>query len=174
MSNKLAQAISEYEEEYGNLAETANGAVTLASSKDPFVDLFAVIGSSRKAPEVAANLFREAYYDESKLATRIALWARDCRGGAGEREVFRQCMTKMRSGDLITLIQSGKIDEFGRWDDYVGLMADHPNQKVREAAASRVLNALNSGTAAQLILLRVDSMSDEQAAAELATLHRVK
>lgn len=148
--NQLADAITEYEEAHGNLAQTANGAVTLVSSKDTFVDLFSMVGAARNHQEEAVRLFKDAYWQDSKLAMRILLWARDARGGAGERAVFRALVqwlsTNGRKVDVINLISSGKIEELGRWDDYIGLMAgERVKTEVREAAATRCLAAINAG-----------------------------
>lgn len=101
---------------------TENGAATYASSLDTHVDLFFRVGASRgKAAEVA-SLFTRAYKEDSALATRIALWARDARGGAGEREIFREMLKRMSANDQARIAQ--KIVEIGRWDD-LGVLVEH-------------------------------------------------
>jgi hypothetical protein len=49
---------------------------------------------------------------------RVALWARDARGGAGERELFRQVLKYLEKNrpDLAEKMLA-KVPELGRWDD---------------------------------------------------------
>ena len=94
---------------------TENGAATFASSLNSHVDLFFKVGASRNAPSEAVKLFNQALKVDQALAVRIALWARDARGGAGEREVFRQILEVMPEDVQLRLID--KVVELGRWDD---------------------------------------------------------
>ena len=98
---------------------TANGAKTFESSGDKLVDLFSAIGSSRGND--LSKLFSFAYGNtevSNILATRILLWARDVRGGAGERQTFRSLISLFENGDEV-LVKAviRKIPEVGRWDD---------------------------------------------------------
>lgn len=112
---------------------TENGAATFASSLDTNVDLFFRVGASRGKAHEVATLFKKASKEDKVLATRIALWARDVRGGAGEREVFREMLKKMSVKDQIALIP--KIVEVGRWDDLGTLIMHKSNSLAAEAAA---------------------------------------
>lgn len=108
-----------------NVAFTANGAKTLASSLNRNVDLFAVIGSARNNPGDALEKFKLAYAEDPKTALRILLWARDIRGGAGERMVFRTIMDWLAKNEkraAVSIMLSGKIPELGRFDDLVPLL----------------------------------------------------
>ena len=52
------------------------------------------------------------------MALRIAQWARDVRGGAGERELFRSVLVHLEKTDpdsAMALLR--KVPEVGRWDD---------------------------------------------------------
>lgn len=98
---------------------TANGAVTLPDSGNALVDLFGAIGSSRGND--LSRMFSAAFGNNTVsnvLATRILLWARDIRGGAGERQTFRSLLPLIEEYD-ITLAKAiaRKIPEVGRWDD---------------------------------------------------------
>jgi len=69
---------------------TANGAVTNKSSLDKCLDLFFIAGASRRMSEDDIRLaFVNAHTQDKQLAWRIVFWARDCRGGAGEKRFFR-------------------------------------------------------------------------------------
>lgn len=123
-------------------AATANGAATFSSSLNTHVDLFFRVGASRgKAGEVAA-LFKRAMKESSALAIRIALYARDARGGAGERELFRTMLKLMPRQTQVALIQ--KIVELGRWDDLTALVELDDNL-VAETAAHYWKNAVLGG-----------------------------
>ena len=66
---------------------TANGATTNLSSLNKATDLFFLIGASRGKD--ISHLFIGALVADEDAAVRILLWARDARGGAGERGTFR-------------------------------------------------------------------------------------
>ena len=99
---------------------TENGAATFASSLNMNVDLFFKVGASRGKLDQLISLFKQALKEDSKLATRIALWARDARGGAGERDAFRAMLKEMSVATQLALIP--KIVELGRWDDLAALI----------------------------------------------------
>ena len=97
-------------------ARTANGMKARKSTANKAVDLFYNIGASRGKNIVPA--FTAAYVEDKDLALRIALWARDVRGGAGERELFRSILTHLEKSDKdAALALLKKIPELGRWDD---------------------------------------------------------
>ena len=107
---QFAEAIKNQE------ARTQNGMKTRKSSANSCVDLFYNIGASRGKDIVPA--FTAAYVENPDLALRIAQWARDVRGGSGERQVFRDILAyleKNNPADAARLL--GKIPEVGRWDD---------------------------------------------------------
>ncbi len=69
---------------------TENGAVALNTTGDARLDFFGTVGSLRGADkERITRLFSEAYKADPLFATKIAFYARDVRGGLGERQTFR-------------------------------------------------------------------------------------
>lgn len=85
----------------------------------PVVDLFFLAGASR-----GKNLeseFRKAFDAYPILTARLGLWLRDVRGGAGERQQFRNFLNFLESYSdqsreiLFSLIPA--IAEVGRYDD---------------------------------------------------------
>ena len=113
-------------------SSTENGAATFSSSLDTHVDLFFRVGASRgKAAEVV-RLFKKALAENQDLAIRVALWARDARGGAGEREIFREMLKVMPPEVQLALIP--KIVELGRWDDLGVLVESNYGNVVVKAA----------------------------------------
>ncbi len=121
---------------------TENGAVTFASSLDTNVDLFFRVGASRGKADEVTRLFKRALKEDSSLATRIALWARDARGGAGEREIFRSMLKEMSEESQVKLI--GKIVELGRFDD-LAVLVESGSAVVQVMAAKFWKEAVLSG-----------------------------
>ena len=97
-------------------ARTANGMKARKSTANKVVDLFYNIGASRGKDIVPA--FVGAYTEDRELALRIALWARDARGGAGERELFRSILRHLEKTDVdAAMALLKRVPELGRWDD---------------------------------------------------------
>ena len=108
--NTFVQAIQNQE------ARTVNGMKARKSTAKATVDLFYNIGASR-GKDITAD-FVAAYVENSDLALRIAQWARDVRGGAGERQLFRDILVHLEKRDpdaALALLR--KVPEVGRWDD---------------------------------------------------------
>ncbi len=97
-------------------ATTTNGMKARKSTAKATVDLFYNIGASRGKDIVPG--FTAAYVEDKDLALRIALWARDARGGAGERELFRNILKHLEKADKAAAsAMLKKVPELGRWDD---------------------------------------------------------
>ena len=97
-------------------ARTANGMKARKSTAKATVDLFYKIGASR-GKNITGD-FTAAYVENADVALRIAQWARDVRGGAGERQLFRDILVHLEKRDpdaALALLR--KIPEVGRWDD---------------------------------------------------------
>lgn len=110
MSNTFVDAVENQE------ARTANGMKARKSTTDKVVDLFFKIGASR-GKDIVPD-FVKAYVQDKDLAARVALWSRDARGGAGERELFRNILVHLETADPdLALAMLRKVPELGRWDD---------------------------------------------------------
>lgn len=102
-------------------ARTANGMKARASTSNACVDLFFKIGASRGKDIVPG--FTAAYVDNREYALRIAQWARDVRGGSGERKLFRDILSHLAKTDAdAALALMFKTPELGRWDDVLVLL----------------------------------------------------
>lgn len=140
---EFAQAIETTEQ----VLETQNGMPTLGSSLNKNVDLFFAIGSSRGKD--VTSVFESAYQENRETAMRCLLWARDVRGGCGERQTFRNLLKHLEKGhpnSLLTILQY--VPEYGRWDD---LLIFEAGSFVQEQAFDMVKTALaaNDGLAAK-------------------------
>ena len=97
---------------------TTNGMPAFTKAGNALVDLFYNIGSSRNNPDAAVRQFISAFVEDRLLATKIAFWARDIRGGAGEREVFRKILAYLsKTNPDVVRKNLHLVPEFGRWDD---------------------------------------------------------
>lgn len=104
-------------------ARTENNMKAFKDTSNAVVDLFYKIGASR-GKDIVPD-FTAAMVENPELAIRVALWSRDVRGGAGEREVFRQILEHLENTkpDLVEKILP-KVPELGRWDDLLTFKSD--------------------------------------------------
>ena len=73
-----------------NMTYTENGASAYVSTNSDCLDLFASIGALRNASdEDIVTRFKRAYAEDKDLAMKTLFFARDIRGGLGERRVFK-------------------------------------------------------------------------------------
>ena len=76
-----------------NRTQTENGAAAYMTTGSDCLDLFATIGALRSADrQQILDCFLRAFTEDPDLAVRIVFFARDVRGGLGERRVFRVCL----------------------------------------------------------------------------------
>lgn len=107
-----------------NRTHTENGAVTHITTHSDCLDLFATIGALRSSDEeTIINRFVKAYTDDPNLALKTLFFARDVRGGLGERKVFRVCLRWLaENAPASTRKNLVYVAEYGRWDDLLSLM----------------------------------------------------
>ena len=118
---------------------TTNGMVARKSTASACVDLFFKIGASR-GKDITKD-FVAAYVENKDIALRIAQWVRDARGGAGERELFRQILAYLDKHDPDAAAQLlMKVPEIGRWDDIFVVK----NDKLKFQAFSMLGDALRA------------------------------
>ena len=114
----------QYLKEEANKVYTENGAVTNESTGDFCLDLFATIGAIRRESDSEIeSRFVRAYTENKDIATKILFFARDVRGGLGERRVFRVILKWLAINEEDTVKKNLKyIAEYGRYDDLLVLM----------------------------------------------------
>jgi hypothetical protein len=103
---------------------TENGMATNSTSLSACVDLFFNIGALRGQDKTRLiSNFSKAFNEDPKRAMKILFWARDVRGGAGERQIFRDVMAYLAENhDLALKPNLHLIPEYGRWDDLLTLV----------------------------------------------------
>ncbi len=107
-----------------NTAYTANGAVSNASTMSDCLDFFATAGALRNTDddEIVTRFIR-AFAEDKDIAMKILFYARDIRGGLGERRAFRVILKYLAQNYSDTVIKNlDNIAEYGRYDDILSLM----------------------------------------------------
>lgn len=114
----------EYIKNEANRTYTENGAVTYATTCSDCLDLFATVGALRSSSEQEIRTrFMRAYTENPDLAMKTLFFARDVRGGLGERKVFRICLQWLAGNAPASVRKNlSYVAEFGRWDDLLCLM----------------------------------------------------
>lgn len=112
-----------------NLTTTENGAATYATTMSDCLDLFSTAGALRAAPErEIAGRFLRAWAEDRDTALKIAFFARDVRGGLGERRAFRVMLRTLAGLAPASVLKNlDNIPEYGRYDDLLTLL-DTPCQ----------------------------------------------
>ena len=115
---------AEWIREQATKTYTENGAAARNTTGDARLDLFATIGSLRRAdPERIELLFAEAYQADPLFALKILFYARDIREGLGERRVFRILLQYLAEyHPQVVIANLDLIGVFGRFDDWYCLI----------------------------------------------------
>src|ERR1035437_1860827 len=105
-------------------SQTENGMVTNSTSLNSCVDLFFQIGAMRGQDKARLiNVFTKAFGENPLTAMKLLFWARDVRGGAGERQIFKDIMTYLANNRTEVMAKNiDLISEYGRWDDLLVLI----------------------------------------------------
>lgn len=104
---------------FSNDSLTNNGAVTHSTAGLHCLDLFFIAGASRFMPEDdILKAFSRAYREDKLTTLKILFWARDARGGAGEKRFFQVIMRSLLISDPEVYEQVAiHIPMFGYWKD---------------------------------------------------------
>lgn len=121
-------------------ARTINGMKALNTSGNALTNFFFQAGASR-GKDITAQ-FVSAVTEDTLLATKLMFWLRDVRGGAGERENFRNCLKWMAENYPEVIRENIDLVPFyGRWDDL--FVIEQP--RVRKTAMEFYAVALRNG-----------------------------
>jgi len=113
----------EYLKQESNKTYTENGALTLKTTLSDCLDLFATIGAIRRArDEDITARFMRAFTEDKDIAMKLLFFARDVRGGLGERRIFRVSLRWLADNASDSLRKNlSYIAEYGRFDDLLVL-----------------------------------------------------
>ena len=120
---------------------TENGCATNSTSLNHCVDFFFTLGASRgKDKQIMINTFVKAFNEDNLTAMRLLFFTRDVRGGAGERQIFRDIVTYLAINRKDSLSKNLHLfNEYGRWDDLLTLVGT----PLETQALSLISEALN-------------------------------
>ncbi len=145
-----------YLKKEANITYTENGALTHRSTHSECLDLFATIGALRSSTEgEILSRFVGAFTEDPDLALKTLFFARDVRGGLGERRVFRVCLHWLARNAQPSLKKNlPYIAEYGRWDDLLCLMGTPCEGEVLRLIKTQLeadLNAMDMGDEVSLL-----------------------
>ncbi len=115
-----------------NLTYTENGALTHSSTGSCCLDLFFRAGAMRNAEEKQiARAVIEAYTENPSKTMKIIFYARDVRGGLGERKFFRTAMKTLSEFAPEAVKRNIPFfAEYGRFDDLFTLIGTKCEKEV--------------------------------------------
>ena len=110
-----------------NVSITENGAVGYRTTGKELLDLnFAVASLRKMSDEEVTNRFMKAFCEDQMLAMKWLFYARDIRGGLGERRLFRVVLSELvKSNPEMIIPVVNLIPEYGRFDDMWCLLDDN-------------------------------------------------
>lgn len=108
----------------GTMVQTENGAITYNTSDNSVLDLFGVVGALRtRTPDEITELVRKSYDTDPLLTMKTLFYARDVRGGLGERRTVNIAL-EFLVGYAPEAVRKNLelIAGYGRWDDLLNLV----------------------------------------------------
>ena len=109
-----------------NVSITENGAVGYRTTGKNLLDLnFAVASLRKMSDNEVSKRFMKAFCEDQVLAMKWLFYARDVRGGLGERRLFRVVLADLiKSNPEMVIPVINLIPEYGRFDDLWCLLDD--------------------------------------------------
>jgi hypothetical protein len=162
----------EYLKQEANMTKTENSAATYASTGSKCLDLFATIGALRRESEtkIVAGFIR-AYAEDPDTAMKLLFFARDIRGGLGERRVFRVIFHWLAVNEPQSVLKNLQyVAEYGRFDDLLSLMGTSCEKKMLSVLREQFekdMSALQKSEAVSLLAKWLPSVNASNAEARL-------
>ena len=121
---------------------TENGMATNSTSLNACVDLFFNIGAMRgQDKQRLLATFSKAFNEDPKRAMKLLFWARDVRGGAGERQIFKDILVYLAENhDLALKPNLHLIPEYGRFDDLLVLVGTYLEKEAMTLISDALIN----------------------------------
>jgi len=98
---------------------TENGALAYKTSGKALLDFLFGTTALRQKDETEINReITKVYFENPLVANKFFFWERDCRGGNGERKIFRAYLKWLAENKPeVCKAVIGLVSEYGRWDD---------------------------------------------------------
>ena len=122
-----------------NKTVTENGAATHITTESDCLDLFATIGALRRESDSEiVTRFVRAYSENRDIAMKLLFFARDIRGGLGERRVFKVILNWLANNEPATVRKNLEyVAEYGRYDDLLCLMGTACEKEMLDVLKAR-------------------------------------
>jgi len=106
-----------------SLTVTENGAPAYETTGSDCLDMFASIGAVRdQRRKRILDIFTRAFIENKDVAMKLLFFARDIRGGLGERRVFRLSLEWLANSYPESVRKNiANVPEYGRYDDLLVL-----------------------------------------------------
>ncbi len=135
------------------MIRTKEGGYAYEHALDHSVEFFSKAGGLFERREsfyfnevTALSLFQKSWAVNKPITMKLLFWLRDCRGGAGNRSAFRQCLRWLADHDPDWVIANLElVPQVGRWDDLRCLLDKNIDKRVFYAAAKLWADALKEG-----------------------------
>lgn len=140
------------DQENPNVSVTENGAIGYKTTGKALLDLNFALSSMRNMADSTIWLtFLRAFNENPSLAIVWLFFARDVRGGCGERHTFRVIFERLayENPNLATSLLA-LVPEYGRWDDLIWLYDHAQNLVVRSAIETMLKKQLDDDYGAYL------------------------
>lgn len=146
----------QYLKQESNKTLTENGAATLQSTLSDCLDLFATVGALRRQSDgEIISRFMRAFTEDKDIAMKLLFFARDIRGGLGERKVFRVILKWLAQNEPNTVRKNlPYIAEYGRYDDLLVLFGTPVEQDMLTLIREQLhkdMDALNNNEEVSLL-----------------------
>ena len=128
-----------------NLSVTENGAIGYKTTGHELLDLNFRLSSLRDCfDHDIVDAFTAAYNENPVLSVAWLFFARDVRGGAGERRTFRVCFAWLAQENPALAVRLLRfIPEYGRWDDLLFLLSANIREEVKVAVRDLIFRQLS-------------------------------
>lgn len=145
-----------YLKKEANYTTTENGALAYRSSESFCLDLFFKAGAMRNStPAEIADAVTRAYTEDPDKAMKIIFFARDARGGLGERRFFRCAISALAKLAPESVKKNIPLfAEYGRYDDLCILLGTPLEKSAAETIKSQLetdIAAMNAKKPASLL-----------------------
>ena len=157
-----------YLKQEANKTVTENGAATHITTESDCLDLFATIGALRRESDSEiVTRFVRAYSENRDIAMKLLFFARDIRGGLGERRVFKVILNWLANNEPTTVRKNiAHVAEYGRYDDLLCLMSTACEKKMLDVLKAQFeadFEALKNGGEVSLLAKWLPSVNASSA-----------
>ena len=144
--NRFVNAIENEASLNGTKTYTENGAVARNTTGSALMDFYATCGSMRTRPEAEIiDKFEKAWNENPLYALKTVFYARDVRGGRGERRLARIILKHLSKTHKSTVVNNfGNLMLMGRADDFYEFVGTPVEQEMWRYLKTTILVDLKS------------------------------